>query len=244
MINSVDLRLNVQTHNKVDAERVAKAYGDAVCVGVLARDFSDLNEAVELVKSFQEKDVLVSIGLGDGAANQWERALYIATQTLPFHLNQVFPTAARAVGVLSEYKAGIRVNALVSPTENPKRLSIGTGPLSSRNSDSNLPIETVLDILLDGGVNSIKLYPLKGTKNLQSLRNVAEAAALRGMTMEPTGGIDLENLAEIVTICLESGSKSIMPHIYRAVKDSNDRLIFEKLDEAIKILRRAQGQVI
>jgi hypothetical protein len=63
------------------------------------------------------------------------------------------------------------------------------------------------------------------------------------MTMEPTGGIDLENLEEIVTICLESGCKSIMPHIYSAVKDSNDRLIFEKLDEAIKILRRAQGQV-
>jgi 2-dehydro-3-deoxy-phosphogluconate aldolase len=243
MINSVDLRLNVQTHNKVDAERVAKDYGDAVCVGVLARDFSNLSEALELVKSFQEKDVLVSIGLGDGAANQWERALHIATQTLPFHLNQVFPTAAHAVGVLSEYKAGIRVNALVSPTENPKRLSVGTGPLSRRNSDSTLPIETALDILLDGGVNSIKLYPLNGTKNLESLRNVAEAAALRGMTIEPTGGIDLENLAQITTICLESGCKSIMPHVYSAVKDSNDRLIFEKLDVAIKILRRAQGQI-
>jgi 2-dehydro-3-deoxy-phosphogluconate aldolase len=241
MTNSVDLRLNIQTHNKDDAEWVAKHYGDAVCVGVLARDFGNLGEAVELVNSFHEKDVLVSIGLGDGAANQWERALYIATQTLPFHLNQIFPTAARAVGVLSEYKVGIKVNALVSPTQNPHRLSVGTGPISSRNSDSTLPIETALDILLDGGVNSIKLYPLNGTKNLESLRNVAEAAALRGMTMEPTGGIDLENLAQITTICLESGCKSIMPHVYSAVKDPSGRLIFEKVDIAMKILKKAQG---
>jgi 2-dehydro-3-deoxy-phosphogluconate aldolase len=241
MTNNVDLRLNIQTHNKADAERAAKQYGDAVCVGVLARDFKNLGEAVELVNSLQEKDVLVSIGLGDGAANQWERALYIATQTLPFHINQVFPTAARAAGVLSEHKAGTRVNALVSPTENPHRLSVGTGPISSKNSDSTLPIETALDILLEGGVNAVKLYPLAGSKNLESLRNVAEAAAVRNLTIEPTGGVDLENLAQITAICLESGCKSIMPHIYNAVRDSRGRLIFDKLDIAMKIIKRAQG---
>jgi 2-dehydro-3-deoxy-phosphogluconate aldolase len=241
MTNSVDLKLNIQTHNKADAQQAAKQYGDAICVGVLARDFRNLGEAVELVNYLQEKDVLVSVGLGDGDANQWERALYIATQTLPFHINQVFPTAARAVGVLSEHKAGIRVNALVSPTENPHRISVGTGPISSKNSDSTLPIEAALDILLDGGVNAVKLYPLAGTKNLESLSNVAKAAAARYMTIEPTGGIDLENLAQITAICLESGCKSIMPHIYSAVKDSNGRLIFEKLEIAMEILKRAQG---
>lgn len=236
MNGALDLRINIQSHDLTEAETGTKSFGDRICVGVLARDFKNLSEATKLVRDMQGLGTLVSVGLGDGAADQWERALTIARSTLPFHLNQVFSSAALSRRAMKDLLADTRVNALVSPTSDPTRLAVGTGPLSSKNPESSLPIPVVLDILLDGDISSVKLFPLKGTQNLETLRNVAIEVAKRDMALEPTGGIDIENLKEILDICLDSGCRTIMPHIYSSVKNSAGAVDFGKLDKAFEIL--------
>lgn len=241
MNNGIDLRINIQTHNLEEAKSVTKNFGNLICVGVLARDFADLGEATRLVREMQSAGTLVSVGLGDGAADQWERALTIARRTLPFHLNQVFPSAALARRAMKDLLADTKVNALVSPTSDPMRLTVGTGPLSSKNPESSLPIPAVLDILLDGDISSVKLFPLRGTQNLETLKNVAVEVGRRDMSIEPTGGIDVGNLKEILEICLDNGCRTVMPHIYSSVKDEVGAVDFGKLDRAFEILEEVAG---
>jgi len=51
-------------------------------------------------------------------------------------------------------------------------------------------------------------------------RTVAKACAQHDFWLEPTGGIDLENFEEIVTIALEAGVSKVIPHIYSSIIDS------------------------
>lgn len=39
-------------------------------------------------------------------------------------------------------------------------------------------------------------------------------------TLEPTGGIDLENFEAILQIAVDAGVKKIIPHIYSSIIDS------------------------
>ena len=38
--------------------------------------------------------------------------------------------------------------------------------------------------------------------------------------LEPTGGIDLDNFAEILQIAVDAGVKKIIPHVYSSIIDS------------------------
>lgn len=241
MSNGMNLRINIQTHDLAQAEKAHLKYGEQICIGVLARDFSQISEGVELVRKMQDRGILVSVGLGDGSADQWRRSLDIARQTMPFHLNQVFSSAALSNALLKDAGAKTRVNALVSPTNDANRLAVGTGPLSHKSSDSSLEIKVVLDLLLESEVHSLKLYPLKGIQNRETLRNVARAVGERKMTLEPTGGIDINNLEEILEICLQEGCELLMPHIYSSIKDAQGNIDFAKLDYAFEILNKVSG---
>ncbi|ECE8096652.1 oxo-acid lyase, partial [Salmonella enterica subsp. enterica serovar Enteritidis] len=107
----------------------------------------------------------------------------------------------------------------VSPTGTPGRVKISTGPLSSRAPDGIVPIETAIALLKDMGGSSVKYFPMGGLTCRDEYKAVADACARHDFWLEPTGGIDLENFAEILHIALDAGVSKIIPHIYSSIID-------------------------
>ena len=98
-------------------------------------------------------------------------------------------------------------------------MKISTGPLSSKAADGIVPVETAIALLKDMGGSSIKYFPMGGLKCRDEYKAVAEACARHDFWLEPTGGIDLENYAEILQIALDAGVSKIIPHIYSSIID-------------------------
>ncbi|EAQ1460528.1 oxo-acid lyase, partial [Salmonella enterica] len=96
---------------------------------------------------------------------------------------------------------------------------ISTGPLSSRAPDGIVPIETAIALLKDMGGSSVKYFPMGGLTCRDEYKAVADACARHDFWLEPTGGIDLENFAEILHIALDAGVSKIIPHIYSSIID-------------------------
>lgn len=48
---------------------------------------------------------------------------------------------------------------------------------------------------------------------------MAKACAEEGFALEPTGGIDLDNFEEILSIILEAGVPQVIPHVYTSIID-------------------------
>lgn len=215
----VPLLINVQASTVDAAAAAARRYGDDVVVGVVARDFAEPAEGAAHIRRLQAQGVRVSAGLGDGAADQWERALQLAILTQPCHLNQVFPAAGLSQRVLADAGAPTLVNALVRPGGAPGVVSVNTGPRSQRAPDGRLPVGAALDMLAEVGVRSVKLFPVNGDTRLDEVRAVAAAAAERDLALEPTGGITPDNLAAVLDACLDAGVTRLMPHLYGSVKD-------------------------
>ena len=61
---------------------------------------------------------------------------------------------------------------------------------------------------------------MKGLAHKKEYQAVAEACAKYDFYLEPTGGIDLANFAEIVQIAVDAGVKKIIPHVYSSIIDS------------------------
>lgn len=227
--------INVQASTVDTAVAATERYGNRVVIGVVAKDFATPDEGAAHIQALQDKGVTVSAGLGDGAADQWRRALDMALIARPSHLNQVFPAAG-----LSQYALGEStvVNALVRPTGTPGIVAVATGPLSGRQS-GDLPVDAALDMLVEVGVRSVKFFPMQGASRLDELAAVARAAAKRDMMVEPTGGITPENLADVMAVCTDAGATSVMPHLYGSVKDpETGDLSLSRLDSAMAVLDR------
>ena len=112
------------------------------------------------------------------------------------------------------------MNGLVSPTGKVGYVNIATGPLSSKAPEAIVPIETAIKLLQDMGGSSVKYFPMKGLAHKKEYQAVAEACAKYDFYLEPTGGIDLANFAEIVQIAVDAGVKKIIPHVYSSIIDS------------------------
>lgn len=210
--------LNIQTNDLDTAAELSRAYPSRVVIGVTAKDFPRLDEGIALVNAMQRQGVRVSVGLGDGAADQWHRALDLARATRPFHLNQVFPAAGLSQRSLTDAGAATLVNGLVRPGDAVGTVCVGTGPASGRHAGETVSADLAADLLLEVGVTSVKLFPLQGLRKLEHLRAVAVVAAERGMTIEPTGGLTPENLGPVLDVCLDAGARSVMPHLYSSLK--------------------------
>jgi len=150
-------------------------------------------------------------------------AAEIASYTDPGHVNQVFPAAGYTRGLLEGRNCHHTiVNALISPTGMGGKVKINTGLHSQINDGDEVDIATALLMLKDIGLNSVKFFNMRGLVYLEELRAVATACQQIGIEMiEPTGGLNPENVGEIVDVCLSAGVKHVMPHIYSSIIDKS-----------------------
>jgi 2-dehydro-3-deoxy-phosphogluconate aldolase len=215
------IALNLLAKDAANAREVWEATEGHVLVGVMLADFPTIEGAVAKIRSLQEVVPVLSVGLGAGDPNQWQRVADTALLTDPGHINQVFPAAAYTVGALRA--RGLEqnvVNALIGPGSAPGKVIISTGPRSQAAPAAEVSCETAAAMLADVGVESVKFFPIKGDARLADVAAMARAAAQAGMPVfEPTGGITVKNVAKVVETCLEAGARIVIPHIYTAIVD-------------------------
>ncbi|MBJ9256739.1 KDGP aldolase family protein [Citrobacter amalonaticus] len=210
--------LNVLAGSKENACDIYDAAEGHVLVGVLSKNYPDVESAVADMRDYAALiHNALSVGLGAGDPNQSAMVSEISRQVQPQHVNQVFTGVATSRALLGQSETV--VNGLVSPTGTPGLVKISTGPLSSKAADGVVPVETAIALLKDMGGSSIKYFPMGGLKCRDEFKAVAEACARHDFWLEPTGGIDLENYAEILQIALDAGVSKIIPHIYSSIID-------------------------
>ena len=104
-------------------------------------------------------------------------------------------------------------------------LSVGLGAGDPNQSKMVSEISAVLQpqhvnaLLKDMGGSSVKYFPMGGLKAVDEYRAVAQACAAHDFWLEPTGGIDLDNVEAILAIALEAGVSKIIPHVYSSIID-------------------------
>ncbi|HEX4503050.1 MAG TPA: KDGP aldolase family protein [Scandinavium sp.] len=212
--------LNVLAGSKANAKDVYEAAEGHVLVGVLSKNYPDVATAVADMREYAALiDNALSVGLGAGDPNQSEMVSLISREVQPQHVNQVFTGVATSRALLGQNETV--VNGLVSPTGTPGMVKISTGPLSSKEQDGIVPVDTAIALLKDLGCSSIKYFPMGGLKCRDEYQAVAEACARHDFWLEPTGGIDLENYSEILKIALDAGVKKVIPHIYSSIIDKD-----------------------
>lgn len=235
--------INIQCDSIEQCLEVKERYGDSFITGITASSFTEIEDGVALINKMHENKIKVSVGLGNGSAAQWSRALELAKSTNPVHLNQVYPASALSVGILQQLGYSTLVNALIKPTGRLGYVNIATGPVSERQEEAVIPIDTLAAILSEVGVKSVKFFPIDGMNRLDELNEVAIAVAKYDMIMEPTGGITPENVGMIVKTCVEAGVRYVMPHLYSSLKDtSTGRLDMEKIDMAYQEIIRVYNE--
>lgn len=210
--------LNVLAGSHQNAKDIYKAAESFVVVGVLSKNYPDLDSAIADMRIYaQETDNALSVGLGAGDPNQSTMVSLISKVIQPQHVNQVFTGAPISRALLGQNETF--VNALVSPSGTVGMVKVSTGPLSSQSPDGVIPVETAIMMLKDMGASSIKFFNMKGLTYLDEYKAVAQACAKFDFSLEPTGGIDLENFPQILQIALDAGVKKIIPHIYSSIID-------------------------
>lgn len=210
--------LNVLAGSHQNARDICAAAENFVVVGVLSKNYPDPESAIADMKIYaQETNNALSVGLGAGDPNQSTMVSLIAKDVQPQHVNQVFTGAAVSRALLGQNETF--VNALISPGGTIGMVKISTGPLSSEAPDGIVPIETAIMMLKDMGADSVKFFHMQGLTYIEEYKAVAAACAKFDFALEPTGGIDLDNFAEILQIALDAGVKKIIPHIYSSIID-------------------------
>lgn len=212
--------LNVLANSVQNAKDCYEAADHHVVLGVLSKNYDSDEAALEDMKKYQaETDNALSVGLGAGDPNQSQMVSRLSGVLKPQHVNQVFTGVGASRALLAEDDTF--VNGLVSPTGTVGMVNIATGPLSSQQKEAIVPIETAIALLKDMGGSSIKFFPMKGLAHVEEFKAVAKACADNDFALEPTGGLDLDNFEEILTIAINAGVKKIIPHIYSSIIDKS-----------------------
>lgn len=198
--------LNVLAGSHQNAKDIYEAAETFVVVGVLSKNYPDLTSAIADMRIYaKETNNALSVGLGAGDPNQSTMVSLISKAIQPQHVNQVFTGAPISRALLGQDETF--VNALVSPSGTKGMVKISTGPLSSQAPDGIVPVETAIMMLKDMGASSIKFFNMKGLTYIEEYKVVAQACAKFDFSLEPTGGIDLENFSQILQIALDAGVK-------------------------------------
>lgn len=232
------LCLNVLAGSKENARAIWQAAEGHVLVGVLSKNYASNEAAIADMREYAALiDNALSVGLGAGDPNQSKMVSEISTVLQPQHINQVFTGVGMSRALLGQTQTV--VNGLISPTGTPGKVKISTGPLSSQRSDGIVPIETAIALLKDMGGSSVKYFPMGGLQAINEYRAVAEACARQDFWLEPTGGIDLNNVEEIVRIALDAGVSKVIPHVYSSIidKDSGETRV-KDVRQLLKICKK------
>jgi uncharacterized protein (TIGR03581 family) len=212
------LCLNVLAHSVDNAIECYEAAEGHIVLGVLSKNYDTDEAAINDMKRYAAAtNNALSVGLGAGDPNQSAMVSRLSKVLQPQHVNQVFTGVGTSRALLGQDETVI--NGLVSPTGTVGMVNIATGPLSSQSAAGIVPIETAIALLKDMGGSSIKYFNMKGLNHIEEYKAVAEACAKYDFYLEPTGGIDLENFEEIVTIAVDAGVEKIIPHVYSSIID-------------------------
>lgn len=212
--------LNVLANSVQNAKDCFAAAEGHVVLGVLTKNYSSDIESIEDMLAYKAQvHNAVSIGLGAGDPNQSDMVARVSKEIQPQHINQVFTGVGASRALLGQ--AETVINGLVSPTGNIGTVNIATGPLSSQMTSAEVSIETAIAMLKDMGGSSIKYYPMNGLAHVEEFKAVAEACANNDFDIEPTGGIDLDNFEEVVSIAFKAGVNHIIPHVYSSIIDKS-----------------------
>ncbi|MBM7600006.1 uncharacterized protein (TIGR03581 family) [Virgibacillus halotolerans] len=218
---------NFLARDAENAATIMEAGSGYVVPGIVSDKFETVALAVEKVQALQSVTDTISIGLGGGGniAN-WEKVLDIALASQPGHINQPLETAVYAKGYLdgAHIKDQV-VNALVKPTGN-----VGTIQLACTG--QMLEVEMFVEIVASLGVESIKMMPVKGTQHIEELIYLTKVAATKGIRgVEPAGGIDSNNIKDIMLGVKDIDIEYFMPHIFGS---SIDKKTSETIPEVVR----------
>lgn len=213
------IAINCLAKDLENAKNVVDALDGNACIGLLSSDFASVNDAVIEVNKWLKELPCVSVGLGAGNPNFAVNAAKIAGETNPGHVNQTFPFSGFTAGYLEAKNANDTiVNSLISPTGTIGKVRVATGVLSSSQEGGIMDVESAIALILDMGAHSAKFFPMKGLDHIEEFKYIAKICVDMGMKMiEPTGGIDENNLVKIVEVALNSGIKKCMPHVYTSI---------------------------
>ncbi|WP_032120515.1 2-dehydro-3-deoxy-phosphogluconate aldolase [Clostridium amazonitimonense] len=224
--------INVLANSIENAKEIYEAIDGHILVGLLSKNYPTVEAAVEDMKLYsKEINNAVSVGLGAGDPKQWKMVAEISEELQPQHVNQVFTAVGYTRALLRQNET--LVNALVSPCGKAGYVKISTGPLSSKTEDGIVTVETAIEMLKDMGATSVKFFPMNGLSTIEEYKSLAEACAKQDFILEPTGGIDLDNFEEILTIALKAGVKKVVPHLYTSIIDKATGKT--KVEDIIKI---------
>lgn len=231
------VRLNVLAKNMENAKQIVEETDGNVLIGMMVKLYPSISEAVETIHAFQQENIPVSVGLGDGDPTQWKKVADVATLTKPAHVNQIFPAAGYTLACLQHANSSHTiVNALIAPSGTPGKVIVSTGPHSQTFSDP-VSCDAAAAMLADVGVSSVKFFPIQGTERLAEVAEMVRAAVRQKISIfEPTGGIDVGTIGQVIEACLQPGVEHIIPHVYSAIVDKasgNTRI------EDIRELQRA-----
>ncbi|MCD8089519.1 MAG: KDGP aldolase family protein [Clostridiales bacterium] len=209
--------LNCLTNSIENAKELYAAAEGHVALGILSSNYPDVESAVEDMKKYQSKvDNSISVGLGGGNPGQWKAVAEISGVIKPKHINQTFTAGGYTRALTGD---GPFMNSMVAPCGKVGFVKISTGPLAKEMAPAVVPVETAIAMAKEQGANSLKYFPMGGLKCKDEFEAVAKACAENDFSLEPTGGIDLTNFKEILTIAVDAGVKKIIPHVYSSIID-------------------------
>lgn len=212
------------------------AQGHLVC-GLLTKNYANTESCITAMKKYQNVvNNAISIGLGAGDPNQSKMVCEVSETVQPQHVNQIFTGVGFTRALIGQNETVI--NGLVSPTGKVGYVNVATGPLSSKEKVATVPVVTAIAMLKDMGGSSLKFFPMQGLKHLEEYEYVVRACADNNFSIEPTGGINLDNFENILQIALKAGVKKVLPHVYSSIIDKDSGLTrpedVKKLFEIVK----------
>lgn len=230
--------LNVLAADVENAKEIYEITEGHVVIGLLAADYHTVEQAVNEMTRYQEVlDGAISIGLGAGDPNQWQKVADISHQLKPEHINQVFPAVGYTRAMVQN--SSTFINCLINPTDEPEYVNIATGAFSSKKLAANVHLTTAIALIREMGGDSVKYFPMNGLKNREEFKRIAKICAKEDFPLEPTGGINLDNFEEIITTALEMGVKQIIPHVYTSIIDpSTGKTNVEDIKLLYEIIKR------
>lgn len=217
---AVKVLFNVLAKDLENAVEISRFAPERILVGIMVKNFATDEEVIKRVAEFKENNILASVGLGAGDPAMWKRVADVSVISKPYHINQVFPAAGYTMGRLHETHPGdFLVNSLIEPAEEIGMVYISTGEIS-QNKKEAISAKAAAKLMADIGLSSVKFYPIEGLKKIEHVKEMVKAAVSEGITtFEPTGGIGMENVHEIVQACIDCGATTVIPHLYTSLVD-------------------------